>query len=180
MTVQAPSAVAFRVCDRRWPFLWVDGHQPAGRWHGVGEGPCHYLSNTPDAAWSESLRHAGIRDVDELEDFERSVWAIGVVPPSAEPDLSEDVLFGGKSSHAPCQAEARRLRVGGATGLRAPAAALLPPGAAVYGVDASGQHISGSVPGMTYAIFGDPTGLQGLHVAEGRPDPTVLARVRHL
>lgn len=180
MTGHSPATTAFRVCDRRWPFLWADDHQPLGRWHGAGEGPCHYLSNTAEAAWAEYLRHAGIRDGDELEDVERSVWAVHVVPPLAEPHLPEKVVSGGKSSHRRCQAEARRLRVAGATGLRDPSAALLPPGASVYSVDASGQHIVGSVPATTYAIFGEAVGLQGLHVAEGRPDPTVLDRVRHL
>lgn len=177
----APSSdVAFRVCDRRWPFLWADETQPEARWHRQGEGPCHYLSSTPDAAWAEYLRHADVREVDELRDIERSIWVVKVDLPSTEPELPSYVLIGNKDTYQACQAEARRLRAGGASGLRAPAASLLPPGAATSSVDSAGQHLVDWMPGVTYAVFGEPTDLRGQHVAEGRPDPSLLARVRYL
>ncbi|MGH2759657.1 MAG: RES domain-containing protein [Actinomycetota bacterium] len=174
------SSVAFRVADRRWPFLWTDDTQPEGRWHGIGEGPCHYLSNTAEAAWAEYLRHAGIRDRDEIEDVERSLWMVLLDPPTTDPDLPDATLTGNRATYPRCQEQARRLRARGAVGLRAPAAALLPPGAAVYGVSASGQHLADKVAGLTYAMFGYTERLRGLPVAEGRPDPSVLPRVRHL
>jgi hypothetical protein len=31
--------IAFRQVDGRYPFLWESAAQPAGRWHGEGEGP---------------------------------------------------------------------------------------------------------------------------------------------
>ena len=49
--------IAFRQVDARYPFLWEDGSQPAGRWHGDGEGPAHYFADTPDGALAEFLRH---------------------------------------------------------------------------------------------------------------------------
>jgi hypothetical protein len=33
------------------------GPQPPMRWHGPGEGPVQYLSDTPTGAWAELLRH---------------------------------------------------------------------------------------------------------------------------
>ena len=46
-----------RRADPRFPFLWESSAQPAGRWHGSGEGPCHYFADTPYGAWAELLRH---------------------------------------------------------------------------------------------------------------------------
>jgi hypothetical protein len=31
--------IAFRQADPRFPFLWSEASQPAGRWHAEGEGP---------------------------------------------------------------------------------------------------------------------------------------------
>ena len=49
--------IVFRQADPRYPFLWESPDQPAGRWHGPGEGPAHYFSDTPVGAWAELLRH---------------------------------------------------------------------------------------------------------------------------
>ena len=38
--------IAFRQVDARYPFLWDDASQPAGRWHAEGEGPA--LTVAPD------------------------------------------------------------------------------------------------------------------------------------
>ena len=59
-------------CDSRFPFLWEGAGQPPARWHGDGEGPVHYLTDTPDGAWAEFLRHEEIRDPQDLETVTRA------------------------------------------------------------------------------------------------------------
>ena len=39
--------IGYRHSDPRYPFLWEDNAQPAARWHGDGQGPVHYLADTP-------------------------------------------------------------------------------------------------------------------------------------
>ena len=109
----------YRVCDRRYPFLWASQDQPPGRWHGAGEGPVHYLATSAKGAWAEVLRHEHITDLDDLVDLELSLWAVAVPEPADVPQLADDTLLGDETSYPDCQAEARRLRAHGATGLRA-------------------------------------------------------------
>ncbi len=73
----------FRHCDTRWPFLWQSANQPPGRWHGDGEGPVQHLSDTPDGAWAEFLRHEEISEAADLAGIERDLWAIDVPDGSA-------------------------------------------------------------------------------------------------
>ena len=70
--------IAFRHCDRRWPFLWESAVQPQARWHGEGEGPVQYLADTPDGAWAEFLRHEEITDEADLAGVSRALWAVSV------------------------------------------------------------------------------------------------------
>src|SRR5262245_40501368 len=56
--------ILFRQVDARFPFLWEDARQPAGRWHAAGDGPAHYFADTPDGAWAEFLRHEEITEVE--------------------------------------------------------------------------------------------------------------------
>ena len=63
--------ILFRHADPRFPFLWETASQPAGRWHAPGEGPVHYLADTPDGAWAEFLRHEEIRDPEDLAGIRR-------------------------------------------------------------------------------------------------------------
>ena len=65
--------IAFRHCDRRWPFLWESAVQPQARWHGDGEGPVQYLADTPDGAWAEFLRHEEITDEADLAGVSRAL-----------------------------------------------------------------------------------------------------------
>lgn len=173
--------IAFRHADPSVPFLWEDSSQPAGRWHAEGEGPAHYLAETPDAAWAEFLRHEEIRDEADLAGIERTIWAVEV--PEAEafdlPRLPRETLVGGLDSYRPCQAEAARLWAAGGTGLRAPSAALR-SGAQ------SGWRVSGGlVPGRARAehslvLFGRRSDLTGWVVADaGRPRADLLERVRY-
>ncbi len=129
--------IVYRHADPRFPFLWETGGQPPARWHGPGEGPVHYFAETPDGAWAEFLRHEEISDPADLEGVSRSIWAIQVPdPPRVRPRLEWTVLTGDATSYEECQAEARRIRGRGATGLRAPSAALLPGGASGFRTDA--------------------------------------------
>jgi hypothetical protein len=173
----------YRHGDPRYPFLWESEEQPAARWHGDGEGPAHYLSDTPEGAWAEYLRHEEITDPAELSGIRRSMWAVEV--PDAELDGAAVVprgpaVLGGLASHPRCQAIARRLRRRGHSALRAPAAALEPFGA-------HGWRVDGAVEpgprrhGFTLVLFGRrPTliGWSAAHIAQ--PDPHVLPLVRAL
>ena len=175
----------YRVCDRRYPFLWASQDQPPGRWHGAGEGPVHYLATSAKGAWAEVLRHEHITDLDDLVDLELSLWAVAVPEPADVPQLADDTLLGDETSYPDCQAEARRLRAHGATGLRAPSAAVLSEQTELYAVDAAGTYQVGAVPTWVFVLFGVPAdpsvhGPVGIPAAEGHPEPGVLDDIRHL
>lgn len=169
----------YRVCDSRFPFLWATVDQPPARWHGVGEGPCHYLATSAKGAWAEVLRHEEIDQSDDLVDLERSLWEVEAPTPQATPQLPYDDLTGDKSTWPACQDEARRLKEEGYTSLEAPSAALLSGRAERYGVDLNGMVISGEAPSKTVVHFGDTSRLVGMLQTEGHPDPTMLGDVRH-
>lgn len=156
--------------------------QPPGRWHGAGEGPAHYLADTPDGAWAEFLRHEEISDPVDLQGVARNLWAVEVVDdePAASPDLPARVLQGGLATYPLCQAGARALRSGGATGLGAPSAALVQGGA-------RGERVRGGLveaddrDGRVLVLFGDRPDLRGwLCAGNGRPRERLLALVRPL
>lgn len=173
--------ILFRHADPRFAFLWEDSTQPEARWHGTGEGPAHYLAETPDGAWAEFIRHEGITDAADLATVRRAIWAIEVPDePRSRPALPRSTLRGGLSTYARCQREARRLRATGATGVMAPSAALLP-------ATPSGWHVqSGLRPGPiggedTIVLFGRRPDLVGWAACEvGRPRDDLLPRVRQL
>lgn len=171
----------FRNADTRWPFLWEDASQPAARWHGTGEGPAHYLADTPDGAWTEFLRHEEIDDPAELAGVRRNLWAIDV--PDGErferADLPDETLRGGLETYAACRAEARSLRARGASALQAPSAALVRGGA-------RGQHVVGGLAeaddrdGRVLVLFGRRPDLRGWLCAEGRPSERLVALAQPL
>src|SRR5690606_7733130 len=76
--------IVFRQADSRVPPLWETSDQPAGRWHGDGEGPAHYFADTPDGAWAEFLRHEEITDPADLEGVRRRLWAVEIGDDRAE------------------------------------------------------------------------------------------------
>lgn len=172
----------FRNADHRFPFLWEDPSQPPARWHGTGEGPAQYLADTPDGAWAEFLRHEEISDPRDLTGVERDIWAIEVdsKEPVADPSLPDAVLVGGRASYPRCQLEARRLRLAGATALRAPSAALLAGGARGEVVD--GGLVDGTPrDGQVLVLFGPRPTLRGwLCARRGRPSERLLRVVRPL
>lgn len=173
--------IGYRHCDPRYPFLWEDDAQPAARWHGDGEGPAHYLADTPAGAWAELLRHEEITEVEDLATLRRAIWAVEFDPAECAPvDLSPATQHGGESSYDECRAQARRLRARGATGLRASSAALLPGGATGSVVD-RGLRDGPVRDGVVHAVYGPRPDLVGWRVSDdGRPHASVLARVRHL
>lgn len=172
----------FRHADPRLPFFWEGEGQPPARWHGEGEGPVQYLSDTPDGAWAEFLRHEEIEDEAQLLNAERRIWAIEIPDGServSRPRLFPRTLRGGVETYPACRKEARRLRARGATALEAPTAGLAAGGA-------RGQVVRGKLveaparDGRTLALFGARPELRGwaCHDA-GRPATRVLALVNH-
>jgi hypothetical protein len=172
--------IGYRQTDPRFPFLWEDASQPAGRWHAQGEGPTHYFSDTPDGAWAEFLRHEEIRDPVEVRAIQRALWAVDLPDKVlAQPDLPESTLTGDPSTYPTCQAKARSLRDTGATGLRAPSAALLPQTASGWRVDA-GLQPGPSRSEAVVVLFGARPQLVGwVACASGRPREDLLDRVRY-
>jgi hypothetical protein len=93
--------IAFRQVDGRYPFLWESAAQPAGRWHGEGEGPAHYFADTPDAAWAEFLRHEEITDEADLRTIRRQMWAVEIGgAPNVGVYVPDATLSGGPSTYA--------------------------------------------------------------------------------
>ena len=172
--------IAFRQVDRRYPFLWEDASQPAGRWHGEGEGPAHYFADTPDGAWAEFLRHEEIDDPADLATIRRQMWAVEIGDrPDREVDLPQHVLKGGVDTYPRCQQKARALRAKGIDRLAAPSAALIAGGARALrvrdGVQPADPH-----DGVVIVIFGMPDELLGWPAAvDARPPDDLLPRVHH-
>lgn len=174
----------FRQVDPRRPFLWESPRQVAGRWHAADEGPVQYLSDTPDGAWAEFLRHEGIDDPTTLSVIRRRLWAVEVPENSEQigrPRLFARTVRGGLETYPACQEEARRLRRGGATAVEAPTAGLVPGGA--RGQTVRGRHLveAPARDGRTLALFGVRRELRGWTCAdEAGPSERVLALVNHL
>jgi hypothetical protein len=173
--------IVFRHADPRFPFLWESDVQPPARWHGAGEGPVAYFSETADGAWAEFLRHEEITDPADLAGVVRAVWAIELPdPPSTRPRLPPDVLSAGLDAYPACQAEARRLRASGAGGFVAPSAALRPRSPSGFRTD-GGLRPGPARSEHVIVVFGAHPGLVGWPAcAEGRPRPDLLPRVRPL
>ena len=173
--------ILFRHADPRWPFLWEARDQPAARWHGDEGGPVQYLSDTPDGAWAEFLRHEEIREAEDLVTVRRALWAIEVdeSEPASQPRLSIEVLTGGPESYPFCRREATRLRTEGATRLSVLSAALKPGEARGWRVDKT--VLPGpDREGHTIVLFGRRSELMGWEVVgRGHPDPHLLNKVRH-
>jgi len=171
--------IVFRHADARYPFLWETGKQPAARWHGEGEGPVAYFAETPDGAWAEFLRHEEITDPADLEGIVRSVWAIELPdPPETTPRLPVAIMTGDRSTYERCRTEARRLRAR-AAGLVAPSAAVRQRTPSGFRVD-GGLRPAASRPERVFVLFGPQPALVGWSAcAEGRPRADLLGRVRH-
>jgi RES domain-containing protein len=172
--------IGFRQVDARYPFLWEDTRQPAGRWHADGEGPAHYVADTPDGAWAEFLRHEEITDPEDLPTIRRQLWAIDIGDAPAEPvRLPLAVMRGGIETYSRCQQAAASLRSRGHTKIAAPSAALEPGGAGGASVH-RGVHRAQPRDGRVIVIFGPPQDLVGWVAADaGWPAADLLERVNH-
>jgi hypothetical protein len=172
--------IAFRQADPRFPFLWESRHQPPARWHGEGDGPAHYVADTPDGAWAELLRHEEITEPADIATIRRSLWAIDIGGAPAPPvTLSRTTATGDFETYAACQAYARRARARGATRLSAPSAAL-PSGGAAGRQVADGERAGPARDGRVIVIFGSPVALVGWQIVDaGAPPAGLLSRVRH-
>lgn len=172
--------ILFRQADPRFPFLWESSSQPEGRWHAAGEGPAHYLADTPDGAWAELLRHEEITDPADLDTVRRAIWAVEVPDSLATPvTLPRATACGNPATWPRCQRHARTRRARGAKRLVAPSAALLPGTAGGRRID-EGERSGPPRDGRTIVVFGPPTDLVGWRVADAaHPSPALLPLVRH-
>jgi hypothetical protein len=172
--------IVFRQVDARYPFLWEDATQPAGRWHADGEGPVHYFADTPDGAWAEFLRHEEITDPDDLSTIRRQIWAVDIGDaPLQRVELPEAVLTGGRDTYSSCQQEARVMRDRGISRVVAVTAALMSGGARAMRVD-GGVRVAEPQDGETVVIFGTPSDLRGWIAGnDAAPPPDLIGRVRH-
>ena len=172
--------MGFRHADPRYPFLWEDASQAAGRWHPQGEGPVHYFCDTPDGAWAEFLRHEEITEPEDLRTIRRALWAVDLgEQPAALPALPSKTLTGGPRTYETCQEEAHRLCRQGATKIIAPSAALLPGAARGWRVD-GGLQPGPARDGKVIVLFGQRPDLVGwAATVAGQPEDAVLSRVRH-
>jgi hypothetical protein len=172
--------IVFRQADPRYPFLWSDATQPAGRWHGDGDGPAHYFADTPDGAWAELLRHEEITDPGDAATLRRALWAVEIGDhPLKAVSLRASLVTGGPETYPACQAHARRLRGRGAERLAAPSAALRPGGATGREVSAGTERPAPSRNGRVIVVFGPPDGLVGWRAVErGAPPVEILPHVR--
>lgn len=175
----------YRTCATTHPFLWTAAKQPAARWHADGDGPAHYLADTPTGAWAEFLRHEEIVDADDLEGIDRALWVVDVpsdvVVGAPSPSLDPDVLIGDETTYKTCRVEAQALRTAGATALVTRSAALVPDGATGWEVGPGGETSSVAQDGEVLVIFGPPTGLVGWPAClPGKPDPRLIPLVRPL
>ena len=171
--------IAFRHADTRFPFLWEDASQPAGRWNAANR-LTHYFSDTPDGAWAEFLRHEEIVDPQDLPTIRRALWAVDIGDaPLPRAPLPLATLTGGPESWPHCQRWAGDQRAKGAQGIAAPSAALVAGGARGWRVD-GGLKPGPDKDGMTFALFGPRPDLVGwAAAADGHPGEDLLDRVRH-
>jgi hypothetical protein len=171
--------MAYRHADRRFPFLWEGEGQPPGRWHDAGDPTSQYLSDTPDGAWAEFLRHEEITDPADLVTVARALWAVELgEDPLPTSRLPRAILRGGPATYPACRAEARRLREAGYPGLTAPAAALASGAAAGWRVQGGLQRATPR-DGKTIVLFGERPDLVGWKVCDaGRPGEELLEAVR--
>jgi hypothetical protein len=172
--------IVFRQADPRYPFLWSDASQPAGRWHAAGEGPAHYFADTPDGAWAELLRHEEITDPEDAATVRRALWAVEIGDEPGHPVSLPASVAGGRRTYPSCQDHARQLRTRGVQRIVAPSAALVAGGASGRSVVAGAERSTEPRRGQVIVLYGPPEGLVGWKAVEqGAPPADLLPRVRH-
>jgi len=172
--------ILFRIVDSRFPFLWESIGQPPSRWAGEVEAPVNVFADTPDGAWAELLRHEEITDIEDLAGLRTTLWVVEVDrSPAESTTLPAKVLTGDAGSYPQCRRWARRIHTRGSDGFTAPSAALLPGGARGYRVD-SGLKAAPARDGRVIVLFGPRPDLRAwVACRDGRPDESLLSRVRY-
>ena len=183
----APFRLGFRVCDRRYPFLWSKPGQPGGRWNRPGDPPLHYLASSPLVAWADWLRHQEIQDPEDLEGVAAALWAV-LIPPDwgwerlPLVDLPETVVLAeGAKALDQRRAAITLLQRQDAQGLQAPTAALIqrrshPCRRCDDGLEAPAELAE---PPLVFVLWCPAETLLGCPcVKEGRPWPDLLPLVR--
>jgi hypothetical protein len=184
----SPFRLGFRVCDRRYPFLWQSPGQQAGRWNRAGDEPVHVLANTPTVAWAEWIRHQEIEDPVDLEGVAAALWAVLIPDYWSDQDLqavnlsTELVLGTTPEAEAARLALVDQLKSQGAQGLLAPTAALHHSDAALPCTrvrDGSEEADALATPAQVILLWCAGDQLPGwCCVPEGRPGPELLPLVR--
>lgn len=184
----SPFRFGFRVCDRRYPFLWQSPGQQSGRWNRAGDEPVHYLASTPTVAWAEWIRHQEIEDPADLDGVAAALWAVLIPDHWADQDLQpvdlsmELVLGTTPKAESARLALVDQLKAQGAQGLLAPSAALyhsdqvLPCSRVCDGSNQADQLL---MPAQVLLLWCAAEQLRGwCCVSEGRPEPELLPLVR--
>ena len=151
--------------------------QPAGRWHGDGEGPAHYFADTPDGAWAEFLRHEEIDDPADLQTIRRQMWAVEIGEAPAVPVEIRSAALGGGAEY---------LRALSAAGESVAREGRDPSAGALCRADAwrraqacactQACSPAEARDGRVIVVFGAPEGLTGWVAAvDGRPAGRSLA-----
>lgn len=184
----SPLRLGFRVCDRRYPFLWTKPGQSAGRWNRAGDQPVHYLASTPTVAWAEWIRQQEIHEPGDLAGVAAALWAVLIPESWNGPELPEVPLPLQTVLGTTADAQTARLQLvaqlkrQGAQGLLAPSAALhqshntLP----CTRVLADGEQTATlAMPAQVILLWCQAELLPGwCCVPEGRPGPELLPLVR--
>ncbi|MCT0224863.1 RES family NAD+ phosphorylase [Synechococcus sp. CS-1328] len=185
---QAPFRLGFRVCDRRYPFLWHTPGQQQGRWNRAGDQPVHVLASTPTLAWAEWIRHQEIHDPQDLDGIAAALWAVLLPAAWGAEDLPAvtlplDVVLGTTERDQQArQALVDQLRQQGAQGLKAPSAALHQSHSALPCVRVcDGAEVAEllPIPAEVILLWCPAEQLPGwCCVPQGRPGPELLPLVR--
>jgi len=183
-----PLRLGFRICDRRYPFLWPGHGQPAGRWNRAGDQPVHYLASTPTMAWAEWIRHQDLHNPDDLAGVAAALWAV-LIPADwghqdlqAAPMAMDQLLDTTAAAQSARFALVEQLKQQGAQGLLAPTAALHRSHEAspcVRVIKGNEQPELLPLPAHVILLWCNAEHLPGwCCVPEGRPDAALLPLVR--
>jgi RES domain-containing protein len=162
----------FRYSNYDTPF-WARSNTRPGRWHVPGDGPTQYLSLTTEGAWADLIRSEELRSEEEVAMVKMPLWVASVdqstVVDYSEFSYAEEAGFVAEAlvedDHQRCQAEGKRLRALGYTGVLAPSAALPDElnltifGARVSIAWGSKQALASAIPAKVLMNGSPPAGL---------------------
>jgi hypothetical protein len=184
----APYRLGFRVCDRRYPFLWSGPGQRSGRWNQQGDEPVHYLASSPLVAWAEWLRGQEITDPEDLDGVAAALWAVLIPESWSDAELPEvelkidDVLATDAGARQRRQQAIEHLKAKGALGLRALSAAIQDPSTHSCRRCSDGGEADDDLPEppQVFVLWCEAKLLAGWAcVKQGRPPAELLPFVRH-